>query len=193
MPKCCLTERGRGKQRGRGRREALPGYDITRKMSWPNLLCRSQNTTFPPPERKRSSTAQSNQVRERVNPTTFPSESRPPCHADRPPIPPSDDDIVNRFVQRGDDDDDIQTQTSTLSPAGFRHRLTLYSIPPKYAGLSSGPPQQFGSSSLGCCLSRPQRSRLSNLEPRVPPSVSVIVAGPRGRDLFCRPCPLVPL
>lgn len=109
------------KQRGRGRREALPGYDITQKMSWPNLLCRSQNTTFPP-ERKRSSTAQSNQMRERVNPTTFPSESRPPCHADRPPIPPSDDDIVNRFVQRGDDDDDIALPKQTdvhIVPGGI--------------------------------------------------------------------------
>jgi hypothetical protein len=33
-------------------------YGQNRKMSWPNLLCMSQNTTFPP-RKKRSSTAQS--------------------------------------------------------------------------------------------------------------------------------------
>lgn len=72
-----------------------------------------------PPRKKKIIDGTINQVRERVNPTTFPSESRPPCHADRPPIPPSDDDIVNRFVQRGGDDDDIQTQLSTLSRRDF--------------------------------------------------------------------------
>lgn len=142
-------------------------------MSWPNLLCVPQNTTFPP-RKKKIIDGTINQVRERVNPTTFPSESRPPCHADRPPIPPSDDDIVNRFVQRGGDDDDIQTQTSTSSPSDTVFPRAVRGCPPVRPNSSDHRP-------LSCPSTR---SRLSNLEPRVPPSVSVIAAGPRGRDLL---------
>lgn len=157
-------------------------------MSWPNLLCVPQNTTFPPPPPKEKDHRRDNQSSARACKSHHNSRQN----------------LDRRATPIGPPSPHPTTTSSTASCKGAATTTTSkHRRPHCPGGISSPSDTVFPRAVWGCPPVRPNssdhrplscpstRSRLSNLEPRVPPSVSVIAAGSRGRDL-CRTCPLWP-